>query len=1179
MFVMEDISANGLMVYDNQESKFYFWDGSKWNNIGSGDQNLIYGTLVPDVADYKKGDMFFDETTKSLYVHNLTEWVAINSSGTVVNDLTTGGTTNSLSAEQGKTLKGLVDVNTVKEGITSAQASVIANTSGTNTGDQDISGIAANATAITDEGARATTAESANASDISTLQSEQTTQNTAISQNTAKAGLTVAQASEITANTVKVGYTEALVSANTDVAANTAKAGITAAQAAIIVATSGTNTGDQNITGIITNASNITTLEAEQTTQNTSILSHTGTLVLKEDKANKNLANGYAGLDANTKIDVSQLPAITMNNVYTVVDQASQTALLASQGDVAIRTDVSKNYIHNGGTAGTMDDWSELASPSVDVSSVNGKTGNVILGISDIATLQSNLDTKTTDIATLQGEQTIQNTAISQNTAKTGITASQAAVIVATSGTNTGDQDITGIITNASNITTLEAEQTTQNTSIISHGATLLLKEDKANKNLANGYAGLDANTKIDLSQLPAITMNNVYTVIHQAAQLALTPNQGDVAIRTDVSKNYIHNGGSAGTMSDWSELASPSVDVTSVNGKTGNVVIGITDIASLQTNLDTKTTDIATLQGEQITQNTAIGLNTAKTGITAAQASEITANTVKLSYTDAAAVALNTAKVGYTDALVSANTDVAANTAKTGITTAQASEITANTAKVSYTDAAAVALNTAKVSYTEALVSANTDVAANTAKTGITAAQADKITANTVKVGYTEALVSANTDVAANTAKTGITAAQADEITANTVKVGYTEALVSANTDVAANTAKTGITAAQASEITANTVKVGYTEALVSANTDVAANTAKTGITAAQADEITANTAKVGYTEALVSANTDVAANTAKTGITAAQADEITANTVKVGYTEALVSANTDVAANTAKTGITAGQAAIVAATSGINTGDQDITGIITNASNITAIETEQTTQNTAITTNTSKIGVPAGGANGQVLKTDGSSNYTWVAQTTDTNTQLSEAAVDAFVANNGYTSYIIGEIKQTIASSMPSGWVKLNGVAISSLTSTQRTQAANLGLSGNLPNATNAYLSQNNATLGSVSGSNSKTIARNNLPNATLSGNTGYAGTHTHTPKGTYTKAVRVTGKDTSNGQDNSSGEIDVKRAGTISLNTSGNHRHSFTTSSINGGVTQQKLNITPYTLSVNTFIYLGL
>ena len=75
--------------------------------------------------------------------------------------------------------------------------------------------------------------------------------------------------------------------------------------------------------------------------------------------------------------------------------------------------------------------------------------------------------------------------------------------------------------------------------------------------------------------------------------------------------------------------------------------------------------------------------------------------------------------------------------------------------------------------------------------------------------------MVSANADVAANTAKVGITTAQSDAITANT--------------------AKTGITTQQASDITANNAKVGYTDALVSANADVAANTAKVGITAAQ--------------------------------------------------------------------------------------------------------------------------------------------------------------------------------------------------------------------------------------------------------------------------------------------------------------------------------------------------------
>ena len=106
--------------------------------------------------------------------------------------------------------------------------------------------------------------------------------------------------------------------------------------------------------------------------------------------------------------------------------------------------------------------------------------------------------------------------------------------------------------------------------------------------------------------------------------------------------------------------------------------------------------------------------------------------------------------------------------------------------------------------------------------------------------------MVSANADVAANTAKVGITGAQASAITANTAKVGYTDALVSANADVAANTAKVGITTSQASAITANTAKVGITGAQASA---ITANTAKVGITGAQASEITANTAKIGVT------------------------------------------------------------------------------------------------------------------------------------------------------------------------------------------------------------------------------------------------------------------------------------------------------------------------------------------
>lgn len=53
--------------------------------------------------------------------------------------------------------------------------------------------------------------------------------------------------------------------------------------------------------------------------------------------------------------------------------------------------------------------------------------------------------------------------------------------------------------------------------------------------------------------------------------------------------------------------------------------------------------------------------------------------------------------------------------------------------------------------------------------------------------------------DVAANTAKTGITTSQASAITANTAKTGITTSQSSA---ITANTAKTGITTAQATQL-----------------------------------------------------------------------------------------------------------------------------------------------------------------------------------------------------------------------------------------------------------------------------------------------------------------------------------------------------------------------------------------
>ena len=69
-----------------------------------------------------------------------------------------------------------------------------------------------------------------------------------------------------------------------------------------------------------------------------------------------------------------------------------------------------------------------------------------------------------------------------------------------------------------------------------------------------------------------------------------------------------------------------------------------------------------------------------------------------------------------------------------------------------------------------------------------------------------------------------------------------------------------------------------------------------------------------------------------------------------------------------------------------------------------------------------TNEIELPTGGNNGQVLQTDGSGNYTWVDQTVNTNTQLSETQVDAFVNNNGYlTTEVDGSVTNEIE--LPTG------------------------------------------------------------------------------------------------------------------------------------------------------------
>jgi hypothetical protein len=185
----------------------------------------------------------------------------------------------------------------------------------------------------------------------------------------------------------------------------------------------------------------------------------------------------------------------------------------------------------------------------------------------------------------------------------------------------------------------------------------------------------------------------------------------------------------------------------------------------------------------------------------------------------------------------------------------------------------------------------------------------------------------------------------------------------------------------------------------------------------------------------------------------------------------------------------------------------------------------------------------------------------------------------IQVISGNAPFNQFNYGDVKTGFQSADHNGWVKLNGRAKSTLSATQQAQATALGIGSTLPNADNAFLVQNGSAVGTIAGSNTKTIAQANLPNVTLGGSTSTDGSHSHTINVNDNTVILVSGGSVTamkEGNNNWTAGSTISSANVIS--SAGSHSHTITTNSINGGVTQTALDITPKSLSVNTFIYLG-
>lgn len=90
-------------------------------------------------------------------------------------------------------------------------------------------------------------------------------------------------------------------------------------------------------------------------------------------------------------------------------------------------------------------------------------------------------------------------------------------------------------------------------------------KIDVNQKGAANGVATLDGNAKIPVNQLPPLAIKETFVVASQAAMLALTAQQGDAAIRTDINKTFFLVQEPASVLGNWQEVLTPTDGVQSV--------------------------------------------------------------------------------------------------------------------------------------------------------------------------------------------------------------------------------------------------------------------------------------------------------------------------------------------------------------------------------------------------------------------------------------------------------------------------------------------------------------------------------------------------------------------------------------------------------------------------------------
>lgn len=324
-----------------------------------------------------------------------------------------------------------------------------------------------------------------------------------------------------------------------------------------------------------------------------------------------NVPNGVLGLDSTGKVPPERLPSF-VDDVIEAADFAS-LPVTGESGKLYITTNNDRVYRWTGSQYTNI--------TSAGVNTVNGRSGVVVLTSADVGLGNVN-NTSDANKPVSTAQQTAidsaKNTAISTaaadatakaNTAETNAKALSAPIghvgaggaahalattvnpgflsntdkvkLDNTSGINTGDQ--TNIPGNAATATKLQTARTINGVSfdgtsdITINAVDSTARLASSEKGAVNGVATLDATGKIPAGQLPSY-VDDVVEYANQAS-LPATGESGKIYITLDNNYTYRWSG------SQYVSLGSAGGgSVTSVNGKTGIVVLAASDISGIST-------------------------------------------------------------------------------------------------------------------------------------------------------------------------------------------------------------------------------------------------------------------------------------------------------------------------------------------------------------------------------------------------------------------------------------------------------------------------------------------------------------------------------------------------------------------------------------------------------------------